>query len=275
MGYHPAARSTRVWPLLEKWGLALQKTLDESGKSRLVAHGLLPNFKEIIEVEECKFCPTCGVLIEDKGPDRVCVKCGRVYGHGSSEQAIPFEEESVEAGRAEGHYGPVNNSDYGRALGSKIDTKTKASVFGVQEDWQNQYSRASNARIKLDEPLIKEFLDEARRFWRKHGLDSDWDENQIRFRDQVGFCLRLLGEYFLKYQPSEHKPWIIAASVYNIVLKDFYPERYASLQGKPENPELSIDPAFIEYYKVILEGLQKPLLPKLPPLLQPEQKNDP
>jgi len=208
-------------------------------------------------------CFECGGQVERKDGDVVCVDCGLVYGTNYSDDTrIPFGEHDGD-GHFEGCYNPVNNSDYGKGLGTVIDTQLKAAVLsGRDGPGPLEYFRAKNMRIKLDEKLVVDFLGLANKMCKAHGLDSRHDVAQIRFRDQLGLNLRCLAEYFLKYKALKHDPWLVVAAAFSILMRDLYPERFKAQAGK--SPELGLDPAWIEYYSLLLRTLQAPLLPSLP-----------
>jgi len=239
----------------------LQGTVGNNGQGGLRSVRPVPARLLDMMIGKPSRCLECGGSVEPKDGDMVCMNCGLVYGINYSDDRIPFGEYDGD-GHFEGCYNPVNNSDYGKALGTVVDTQLKAAVLaGPDGPGPLEYFRAKNLRIKLDEKLVIDFLKIMNTFCKKHALSSKHDVAQIRFRDQLGLNLRYLAEYFLKYKALNHDKWIVVAASFTGLLMDLYPERHRALMGK--SPELSLDPAIISYYEILLRSLQVPLLPSL------------
>lgn len=216
----------------------------------------------------------CGgklVVPADDSGEYVCIKCGRVWGRKFESEHIPFSEGSDD-GESEGSYQPETNLEFGKGLGSKMDRLSSSNVLRGAKNTSNETflnSRGRMARVPLCDPLLKEMLSYGSFFCDKQELHQRGNGSHARFADQLGIHLRLIAEFYVKgLGKMWADPWRITASVFTLLFKEWYPERYGALRTREDSkqkfPELCLPDDVVRYFGLVLKTCNPPVLPQLP-----------
>jgi predicted RNA-binding Zn-ribbon protein involved in translation (DUF1610 family) len=228
--------------------------------------------RDPVDVEELArevgFCLECGddLKHDEETGEFVCQGCGLVWGsEPGRDERIPFEDSSLASGHAESNFSPEGHLDWGKMLGQKMDRGIAADVLGGRKD-PLAWTRANHVRVPLTDPLIQKLLTEGRELCNKHDLHQHNNVNHIRFADQLGIYLRLVGKHYVQGMSKLHfDVKIIAQGVFCLLFRECYPAKYDGLRSRKDAaekyPEFSLGFELLDYCEKLLNSCDPPKLP--------------